>query len=64
MVETVEKAWFNNPKKTIEPYPECNWCDTELSNPDTLLVMLTQVGASSPMGWVCESCARERNLIW
>jgi len=50
VVETVKKGWFDSPIKTIEPYPECNWCDTVLDDPDMLLVMLTRVGATSPMG--------------
>jgi hypothetical protein len=46
-------------------YPGCNLCATRIGLDD--IAVLIDMGKGNRGGfdvWFCESCARERNLIW
>ena len=65
-ITTVEKGWFgiNNREPLETRYPACFWCGLDQENPSALLVTVKISDEIKTSGWFCESCARERNLIW
>ena len=64
-IRTVERAWLSYANRTPLP-AHCFWCKAEQTNPRSLLVSVRYEKTITGLwaGWFCESCARERNLIW
>ena len=63
-IETVAYGWLKYVHRTDDP-ASCFWCDVDQENPLALLISVKyEESQSKPAGWFCESCARERNLIW
>ena len=61
-ITTAQQSWFS--RIGGDSGPTCAECSKEQRSPEALLITVHRLPRDRLAGWLCESCARKRNLIW